>query len=60
MAGSSLLHKSCRKLVEEFLLILEQYVKLNGYVTDIRYPYFEALTVQDGLKIEDIHKRGFL
>ncbi|TKI80145.1 DNA-binding protein, partial [Bacillus mycoides] len=24
-------------------------VQLNGYATDIRYPYFEALTVQDGL-----------
>ncbi|MBL2068803.1 DNA-binding protein, partial [Klebsiella pneumoniae] len=30
-------------------LILEQCVQLNGYATDIRYPYFEALTVQDGL-----------
>ncbi|EEK75791.1 HepN domain protein [Bacillus cereus AH1271] len=24
-------------------------MQLNGYATDIRYPYFEALTVQDGL-----------
>ncbi|MED2038559.1 HEPN domain-containing protein [Bacillus wiedmannii] len=44
-----MLHKSCRKLDEEFSLILEQCVQLNGYATDIRYPYFEALTVQDGL-----------
>ncbi|PFD80390.1 DNA-binding protein, partial [Bacillus thuringiensis] len=44
-----LLHKSCYRLDEEFSLILEQCVQLNGYATDIRYPYFEALTVQDGL-----------
>ncbi|PEU18150.1 MULTISPECIES: HEPN domain-containing protein [unclassified Bacillus (in: firmicutes)] len=44
-----MLHKSCRELDEEFSLILEQCVQLNGYATDIRYPYFEALTVQDGL-----------
>ena len=44
-----LLHKSCCRLDEEFSLILEQCVQLNGYATDIRYPYFEALTVQDGL-----------
>lgn len=43
------LHKACRKLDEEFSLVLEQCVQLNGYATDIRYPYFEALTVQDGL-----------
>lgn len=30
-------------------MILEQCVQLYGYATDIRYPYFEALTVQDGL-----------
>ena len=51
-----ILHKSCRKLVEEFSLILEQYVKLNGYVTDIRYQYFEALTVQDGLMAQHAQK----
>lgn len=44
-----MLHKSCHRLDEEFSLILEQCVQLNGYATDIRYPYFEALTVQDGL-----------
>lgn len=44
-----MLHKSCRKLDGEFSLILDQCVQLNGYATDIRYPYFEALTVQDGL-----------
>ncbi|HDR4873355.1 TPA: HEPN domain-containing protein [Bacillus cereus] len=44
-----LLHKFCCRLDEEFSLILEQCVQLNGYATDIRYPYFEALTVQDGL-----------
>ncbi|HGN6586335.1 TPA: HEPN domain-containing protein [Bacillus cereus] len=44
-----MLHKLCRKLDEEFSLILEQCVQLNGYATDIRYPYFEAFTVQDGL-----------
>lgn len=44
-----MLHKFCRRLNEEFSLILEQCVLLNGYATDIRYPYFEALTVQDGL-----------
>ncbi|MBK5491211.1 HEPN domain-containing protein [Bacillus mycoides] len=44
-----MLHKFCHRLNEEFSLILEQCVQLNGYATDIRYPYFEALTVQDGL-----------
>lgn len=44
-----MLHKFCCRLDEEFSLILEQCVQLNGYATDIRYPYFEALTVQDGL-----------
>ncbi|MBE7128166.1 HEPN domain-containing protein [Bacillus mycoides] len=44
-----MLHKFCRRLNEEFSLILEQCVQLNGYATDIRLPYFEALTVQDGL-----------
>ncbi|MCQ6535991.1 HEPN domain-containing protein (plasmid) [Bacillus mycoides] len=44
-----MLHKFCRRLNEEFSLILEQCVQLNGYATEIRYPYFEALTVQDGL-----------
>ncbi|MEC2709651.1 HEPN domain-containing protein [Bacillus thuringiensis] len=43
------LHKFCCRLDEEFSLILEQCVQLNGYATDIRYPYFETLTVQDGL-----------
>ncbi|PFU68066.1 HEPN domain-containing protein, partial [Bacillus thuringiensis] len=43
------LHKACRKLDEGFPLVLEQCVQLNSYATDIRYPYFEALTVQDGL-----------
>lgn len=44
-----MLHKSCRRLDGKFSLILEQCVQLNDYATDIRYPYFEALTVQDGL-----------
>ncbi|EOO04721.1 hypothetical protein IAW_06035 [Bacillus cereus str. Schrouff] len=44
-----MLHKFCCRLDEEFSLILEQCVQLNGYATDIRYPYFEALAVQDGL-----------
>ncbi|PFJ30827.1 DNA-binding protein [Bacillus thuringiensis] len=38
-----MLHKSCCRLDEEFSLILEQCVQLNGYATNIRYPYFEAL-----------------
>ncbi|MED3348337.1 HEPN domain-containing protein [Bacillus thuringiensis] len=44
-----MLHKFCCRLDEKFSLILEQCVQLNGYATDVRYPYFEALTVQDGL-----------
>ncbi|MBW3496104.1 HEPN domain-containing protein [Bacillus sp. FDAARGOS_1420] len=44
-----MLHKFSRRLKEEFSLILEQCVQLNGYATDNRYPYFEARTVQDGL-----------
>ncbi|WIL44603.1 HEPN domain-containing protein (plasmid) [Bacillus bombysepticus] len=51
-----ILHKFCRKLDAEFSLILEQYVQLNGYVTNIRYPYFEALTVQDGLMAQHAQK----
>ncbi|MGA4487137.1 HEPN domain-containing protein [Bacillus bombysepticus] len=51
-----MLHKFCLKLDEEFSLILEQYVQLNGYVTNIRYPYFEALTVQDGLMAQHAQK----
>ncbi|KAB2399898.1 MULTISPECIES: HEPN domain-containing protein [Bacillus cereus group] len=43
-----MLHKFCRRLDEGVSLILEQCVQLNGYATDIRYPYFEALTAQDG------------
>lgn len=35
-----MLHKSCRKLDEESSLILEQYVQLNGYATDIRLSVF--------------------
>ncbi|MED3352878.1 HEPN domain-containing protein [Bacillus thuringiensis] len=51
-----MLHKFCLKLDEAFSLILEQYVQLNGYVTNIRYPYFEALTVQDGLMAQHAQK----
>ncbi|PQQ52692.1 HEPN domain-containing protein [Bacillus thuringiensis] len=51
-----MLHKSCRRLDEEFSLILEQCVQLNGYATDIRYPYLEALTVQDGLMAQHAQK----
>lgn len=43
------LHKSCCKHDEEFAIIQKQCVQLNGYATDVRYPYFEELVIQDAL-----------